>query len=122
MRKDSSYYNQSIKVLQNSTLFSGLEESMIEEILGYFTPVTLPKKTIIHYSQTIESVFIILKGRVKLSKINPSNGSEYIVLYLNKEMFLMLLHYLIKENMKLISNQLMSYNYLKLRRLLPEIG
>jgi CRP-like cAMP-binding protein len=79
MRKDSSYYNQSIKVLQNSTLFSGLEESMIEEILGYFTPVTLPKKTIIHYSQTIESVFIILKGRVKLSKINPSNGREYIV-------------------------------------------
>jgi CRP-like cAMP-binding protein len=79
MRKDSPYYKQSINVLQNSTLFSGLEESMIEEILGYFTPVTLPKKTIIHYSQTIESVFIILKGRVKLSKINPANGREYII-------------------------------------------
>ena len=79
MRKDSPYYNQSIKVLQSSALFSGLEEHIIEDILGNFTPITLPKKSIINYSVTRESIFIILRGRVKLSKINPENGREFIV-------------------------------------------
>lgn len=84
MRKDSPYYNQSIKVLQSSTLFNGLQEEILKEILGHFTPVTLPKKSIIQYSVTKESIFIILKGRVKLSKINPQNGREYIVSLLEK--------------------------------------
>jgi len=79
MRKDSPYYNQSIKVLQSSALFSGLEEHIIEDILDNFTPITLPKKSIINYSVTRESMFIILEGRVKLSKINPENGREFIV-------------------------------------------
>jgi len=84
MRKDSPYYNQSIKVLQSSTLFYGIEEGMIENILENFTPITFPKKTIIDYSATQEFIFIILKGRVKLSKINPENGREFIVSILNK--------------------------------------
>jgi len=84
MRKDSPYYNQSIKVLQSSTLFAGLEEQMIEDILENFTPITLPKKSIIQSSATKESMFIILSGRVKLSKINPENGREFIVSLLSE--------------------------------------
>ena len=79
MRKDSPYYNQSIKVLQSSTLFYGIEEKIIENILKDFTPITFAKRTIIDYSATQEFIFIILKGRVKLSKINPENGHEFIV-------------------------------------------
>lgn len=79
MRKDSPYYKQSMMVLQSSTLFHGLEEEMMDDILSYFTPMTLPRKSLIHYTTTKKFIFIVLKGRVKLSKINPKNGREYII-------------------------------------------
>jgi len=79
MRKDSPYYQPSINVLQSATLFDGVDEKMMEEILGYFTPMTLPKKSLIHPSQTKESFFVIISGRVKISQINPETGREYII-------------------------------------------
>ena len=82
MRKDSSYYKSSIEVLQGSTLFKGVDKKMMEEILGHFTPTTLPKKTLIYSSQTKTAFYIILKGRVKLSQINPETGHEYIIFIL----------------------------------------
>ncbi len=82
MRKDSPYYLPSINVLQSATLFHGVDEEMMEEILGYFIPATLPKKSVIHPSQTKESFFVIISGRVKLSKINPETGREYIIFLL----------------------------------------
>ncbi len=84
MRKDSQYYIPSIKVLQSATLFNGVDEVVLDEILGYFSPMTLPKKTLIYSSQTKMSFFIIIQGRVKISKINPSNGREYIIALLDK--------------------------------------
>jgi CRP-like cAMP-binding protein len=79
MRKDSPYYLSSINVLQSAALFQGVDEQMMEEILGYFTPMTLPKKSVIDFSQTKESLFVIISGRVKLSKTNPETGHEYII-------------------------------------------
>ncbi len=84
MRKDSPYYQPSIETLQCASLFNGVDERMIEEILGYFTPMTLSKKTSIHPWQTQISLFVIIKGRVKVSTINPTNGREYIVSLLDK--------------------------------------
>lgn len=82
MRKDSPYYLPSINVLQSAALFQGVDEQMLEEILGYFTPTTLPKKSVIDFSQTKESFFVIISGRVKLSKINPGTGREFIIFLL----------------------------------------
>ena len=84
MRKDSPYYEQSIKILQSTFLFNGVREDTLEEILGYVIPITLPKRSTIDYSVTKESIFIILKGRAKLSKINPQNGREYIISLLSE--------------------------------------
>jgi len=84
MRKDSPYYQPSIDVLQSASLFNGVDEVMMKEILGYFSPMTLPKKTSIHPWQTQTSLFVIIKGRVKVSTINPSNGREYIISLLDK--------------------------------------
>jgi len=84
MRKDSPYYQPSIDILQSVSLFNGVNGVMMEEILGYFSPMTLPKKTFIHPWQTQISLFVIIKGRVKVSTINPSNGREYIISLLNK--------------------------------------
>ena len=79
MRKDSPYYLPSINVLQGATLFHGVDAQMMEEILGHFTPMTLPKKNIVHSWQTKESFFVIISGRVKISQINPETGREYII-------------------------------------------
>lgn len=79
MRKDSPYYLPSINVLQSATLFHGVDEKMMEEILGHFTPMTLPKKSVIPPSQTKESFFVIIRGRVKISQINLETGREYII-------------------------------------------
>jgi len=84
MRKDSPYYQLSKNVLQSSPLFNGVEEMILEELLEYFSPMTLPKKTSIYSWQTQTSLFVIIKGRVKVSMINPSNGREYIISLLNK--------------------------------------
>ena len=84
MRKDSPYYQPSINVLQSTSLFNGVDEVMMEEILGHFSPMTLPKKTSIYPWQTQTSLFVIIKGRVKVSTINPSNGHEYIISLLDK--------------------------------------
>ncbi|MEA3374142.1 MAG: cyclic nucleotide-binding domain-containing protein, partial [Campylobacterota bacterium] len=82
MRKDSPYYLPSINVLQSATLFQGVDEEMMEEILSYFSPMTLPKKSVISPSQTKESFFVIISGRVKISQINPETGREYIIFLL----------------------------------------
>jgi len=82
MRKDSPYYLPSINVLQGATLFHGVDAQMMEEILGHFTPMTLPKKSIVHSWQTKESFFVIISGRVKVSQINPETGREYIIFLL----------------------------------------
>ncbi len=82
MRKDSPYYLPSINVLQGTTLFHGVDAEMMEEILGHFTPMTLPKKSIVHSWQTKESFFVIISGRVKISRINIETGREYIIFLL----------------------------------------
>ena len=79
MRKDSPYYLPSINVLQSAALFHGVDEQRMEEILGHFSPMTLPKKNIVHSSQTKESFFVIISGRVKISQINLETGREYII-------------------------------------------
>ena len=82
MRKDSPYYLPSINVLQSATLFQGVDAQMMEEILGHFTPMTLPKKSIVHSWKTKESFFVIISGRVKISQIDPETGREYIIFLL----------------------------------------
>ncbi|MEA1981951.1 MAG: Crp/Fnr family transcriptional regulator [Campylobacterota bacterium] len=84
MRKDSTYYLSSVKVLRGASLFDGVDEDMMDEILGYFSPVTIPKKGVINSFETKKSFFIIISGRVKISKINPQNGREYIISLLDK--------------------------------------
>lgn len=84
MRKDSPYYISSVNVLQNTSLFNGVDEETMEEILGHFSPITLPKKRVVNSWETKESFFVIISGRVKISRINPQNGREYIISLLDK--------------------------------------
>ncbi len=78
MRKDSFYYDPSIKVLQETLLFSKTKLEDMDDILNHFTPLTLPKKSTISFSEIEQFFFVVIKGRVKISQLCVETGREYI--------------------------------------------
>ena len=78
MRKDSFYYAPSIKVLQETSLFSKTKSEDLDDILNYFIPMTLPKKSTISFSEIEQFFFVVIKGRVKISQLCVETGREYI--------------------------------------------
>jgi len=78
MRKDSFYYAPSIKVLQETSLFSKTQSEELDDILNHFTPLTLPKKSTISFSEIEQFFFVVIKGRVKISQLCVETGREYI--------------------------------------------
>jgi len=78
MRKDSFYYAPSIKVLQETSLFSKTKSEELDDILNHFTPLTLPKKSTISFSEIEQFFFVVIKGRVKISQLCVETGREYI--------------------------------------------
>jgi len=82
MKKDSPYYNLSKNLLKETLLFKQMNNELFEEALTHLFPLSLPKKTIIEPYQIQKYIFIIVKGRVKVSQTNH-NGREYIISLLN---------------------------------------
>jgi len=78
VRKDSFYYDPSIKVLQETLLFSKTKLEDMDDILNHFTPLTLPKKSTISFSEIEQFFFVVIKGRVKISQLCVETGREYI--------------------------------------------
>ena len=78
MRKDSFYYAPSIKVLQETSLFSKTKSEELDDILNHFTPLTMPKKSTISFSEIEQFFFVVIKGRVKISQLCVETGREYI--------------------------------------------
>ena len=78
MKKDSPYFNLSKNLLKETLLFKQMDNELFEEALIHLFPLCLPKKTIIEPYQTRKYIFIIVKGRVKVSQINHE-GREYII-------------------------------------------
>ncbi len=82
MKKDSPYYDLSKNLLKETLLFKQMNNELFEEALTHLFPLSLPKKTIIEPYQTQKYIFIIVKGRVKISQTNHV-GREYIISLLN---------------------------------------
>lgn len=78
MRRDSFYYKPSIKALQSTLLFHGANEDLLDDILNYFTPMTIPKKTMISLEQIEVFFFVVIRGRVKFSQVCSKTAREYI--------------------------------------------
>ena len=78
MKKDSPYYTLSKNLLKETLLFKQMDNELFEEALSHLFPLCLPKKTIIEPYQTQKYIFIIVKGRVKVSQTNHE-GREYII-------------------------------------------
>lgn len=79
MRKNSPNYLSSIAVLKKIEHFKGMKDSELDEILENCTIMTLPKKYLIQQTLLEENIFLIIKGRAKLSKIDLKSGRECIL-------------------------------------------
>ncbi len=78
MKKDSPYYTLSKNLLKETLLFKQMDNELFEEALIHLFPLSLPKKTIIEPYQIQKYIFVIVKGRVKVSQTNHE-GREYII-------------------------------------------
>ncbi|MES0363688.1 MAG: Crp/Fnr family transcriptional regulator [Desulfobacteria bacterium] len=73
-----------IEILQEFTLFSGLEDEHLETLAKIAVPKRIVKKAVLfREGDEAKGFFLLLKGRMKLSKINPS-GKEQILHFVQK--------------------------------------
>lgn len=74
MKEDNSWFNEADTLLQNSTLFRGLDELSRKEILERCQITTWKKSETINHEEGAKNCHIILKGRLKITQIDPNTG------------------------------------------------
>ncbi len=81
MTPDSAYFNESVRCLRQSPLFSGLAPSAIEDIVTRCRQETWKRRRQLPMEETWKRFHILLSGRVRLSRSNPESG-RMITLFL----------------------------------------
>ena len=83
MRPDSLRYGHCLKVLKQSSLFGGLEDIVLRDMLRIFHYATYNRgETAIAPEQDSDSLYVIISGRAKVSVYNPDSGREHILFLL----------------------------------------
>ncbi|GBD97625.1 MAG TPA: Crp/Fnr family transcriptional regulator [Nitrospirae bacterium] len=83
MKSDSPFYENTLKALKQSELFGGLKETVIQDMLLMFRRQTWLRKSIVMQpEQTVKEFFVIISGRVKVTRVNPDTGKEFILFLL----------------------------------------
>jgi CRP/FNR family transcriptional regulator len=83
MKKDSPDYQYYFRSLKESPNFTELPDELIQEILSAFYLETWSKGELSFGSdKTLHTFYFVVSGRIKMYKLNPDNGNEFI-LYLN---------------------------------------
>ena len=76
MKPESPFYDHCREVLENSLLFSGLDESTLQTMLSFYGRETWVKGAHLPPKQTTELFTVILSGRMELTRINPDTGRQ----------------------------------------------
>ena len=83
MRKDSPFYSHCFHVLHKSPLFADLDEPTVENMLLAFHRETWKKHApAMSSAQTLAHFYLIIDGRLKISRINPDTGRELTIFLL----------------------------------------
>ncbi len=83
MRTDSPFYSHCFGVLHRSPLFANLDKPTLENMLLAFHRETWKKKSpAMSSSQTLEHFYLVIAGRLKISRINPDTGRELTIFLL----------------------------------------
>lgn len=84
MDHNSALYDEAHGTLKHSMLFGNLEEETIGSILDECTEVSWKRGETINPEIGMQSMYVIIKGRVKITQIDPESGRS-IALFLLKE-------------------------------------
>ena len=80
MRKEISNYSYYFNSLKQSPFFSELEDNVLHEILEMFHSKTYLKDDYPFTSEsTLYNIYVIISGRVEVSKMNFDTDREYII-------------------------------------------
>jgi len=84
MTKESSLYQQAYDVLSQSSLFGQLSQNALSSILSECTETYWHKAESLDPDISMEYLFIIITGRLKVTHIDPDTGRS-LALFLKKE-------------------------------------
>jgi CRP-like cAMP-binding protein len=73
---------QSLELLGQSALFGGLPETLLREMLASFQRRRYPRERVFDTSELRSRFFVIVRGRVKLSRSNPETGRSLVLFLL----------------------------------------
>ena len=74
MEEESPFYEESRRVLKSSALFGGLTDDELDTVLKSGRYEVYKRSETIENDEGEEFLNIIIKGEVKLSQVDPSNG------------------------------------------------
>jgi len=84
MEYHSPLYHEAYETLSRSSLFGDLDENVIRGILDECKEVTWKRGETIDPEAGMRSMYVIIKGRVKVTQVDPESGRS-IALFLLKE-------------------------------------
>jgi len=84
MDQNSALYDEAYRTLTNSTLFGDLDEETILGIMDECKEVSWKRGETIDPEIGMKSMYVIIKGRVKITQVDPESGRS-IALFLLKE-------------------------------------
>ncbi len=84
MNKNTPECYDCIRYLSKSPLFGRIEEALLEDMLQSFTQIRLKRADILQSDIGMKYFHIILKGRLKITQIDPNTGKT-ITIFLLKE-------------------------------------
>ena len=80
MQRNLSHYSHCFEILNQSPLFSALEETALSDMLDIFQYHTrLKGETAISPQKASDHFYLIISGRAKVSVYNPDSGREHIL-------------------------------------------
>ena len=83
MRTDSPFYSHCFDVLHESPLLADLVQETLQDMLLSFHRETWKKNApAMSSSQTLEHFYLVIAGRLKISRINPDTGRELTIFLL----------------------------------------
>jgi CRP/FNR family cyclic AMP-dependent transcriptional regulator len=83
MNLDSPFYSHCFEALTRSPLFKNLDEKTIHDMMLSFQRKTWPKNSVIaNRLRTSERFYVLLSGRLKVSRTNPETAREQTIFLL----------------------------------------
>ncbi len=74
MNENFSLDDQSLEILYNSFLFSKIDKEELKQIIKKFTPINWKRNETIDSETGMKYFYIIIKGRLKITSIDPESG------------------------------------------------